>query len=269
MQRQTAGRLHDAPWDRSRGSSLPEILIVIAILALLIGLLVPSLSAARERARRMICAGNLRQWGFALQCYRDEENDFIPTEGTYLNDGVRKRGTWFNELPPYLDLPMYREIKGANYQIEEMPNMHVWICPSKNLSKVYKSLSGKNQFHYGMNQILDGMGDPPRGSDDTPGWPDRGSKPIRAVMYAGKPNTVVMFDIAPNSMAGSPRDVANVHYRDWKGRPADKFHGNYTNFLYLHGGVANLKAEDIVPDRDLRYGDIKWHHPHLYWGYPR
>lgn len=241
--------------------------MVAAIIVFLIALLFPGLSAARERARRMVCANNLRQWGVACHMYRDDSDDYLPTEGTYISNGINKPNTWYNALPSYLGLPSYRDLDRDDGLIRELPNIHVWICPSKNLSDAYKSDSGMNQFHYGMNQVLDGMGSVDNPSPDTPDFPDLGSDPIRAGRFATEPQTVFMFDIAPNSPAGSPRDVGTQYARNWEGKPLAKFHGDYFNVLYLAGGVTGFRTSDVVPDCDLRRGDIRWNHPSLYWGY--
>lgn len=258
--------------DRRRGNTLLEIVVVIGVIVLLLAILAPSLSGARERARRMICQGNLRQWGIAFQMYRDDHGDYLPTEGTHgtgENTGVNKPGTWYNELPPYLDIPAYKDVEGVNEAIETFPAMHVWICPSKNLTDAYRSDSGKNQFHYGMNQVLDGMGTAPEGSVDTPGFPDQGERPLRAVQFIRTPYTVLMFDIGPNSMRGSPRDVATMYWRNpWNADGArGRFHGDYANFLYLDGSGDHFVADDLVTDHDFINGAIVWDHPRLYWGY--
>lgn len=249
---------------RRQGVSLVEVMIVIAVVVLLLAMLLPSLSGARETARRLMCKSNLRQWGTAFQYYQQTYDDYIPTEGTFFS--VNKPGTWFNELPPFLGLPSYKDVERIDKQIKEFPRLHVWICPSKSLTDAYKSGSGKNQFHYGMNQVLDGLGSAPDGSKDTPGFPDLGEAPLRARQFLKKPNTVLMFDIAGNSPAGTQRSVATEHWRGYYGEK-HKFHGDYANILYLSGEVGNCETDDIVADRNNRFGEMIWTNPRFYWGY--
>ena len=233
--------------------TLGEVLVVIGIVVLMLAMLIPSLSAARERSHRLRCSNNLRQWGIALQCYRNDHRDYIPTEGTYLR--LEKPHTWFNVLPPYLGAPPYKDVERTEKLIEEFPAMHVWICPSKNRSPQYKSETGWNQFHYGMNMVLDGRNDAPGGNDDTCDFPDEGDLPIRAHRFSREPNTVFMFDIFHNLPHGFQRDVAT------------KFHNDYANVLYLDGRVDNFQAKDFVTDGKWSSGDVIWDNPRLYWGY--
>ena len=58
--------------------TLIELLVVIAIIAILAAMLLPALSAARERARQSNCAGNLKSLGLALNLYRDSFDGYWP-----------------------------------------------------------------------------------------------------------------------------------------------------------------------------------------------
>ena len=243
------------------------MLVVIAIIALLLAMMVPGLSAARRKAWDVLCMNNLHQWGAATQYYRFDHKDYLPTEGHNNASGVAKPGTWYNELPPYLDLPPYRDFDGVNVQIKEFPNLHLWNCPAKNATRAFKSGSGKNMYHYGMNQVLDGLGTEKNPSTDTPGFLDLENEHLRAAKFMNEPNTVLLFDILPNSPAGTPRDVATMHQKDWTGNAIGRFHGDRANLLLLSGVLMTCDTDDLVTNRDFRGGEIVWHHPNLYWGY--
>src|SRR5688572_14989943 len=64
---------------RPRAFTLIELLVVIAIIAILAALLLPALVNTKERARRVACKSNLRQFVLAVQMYANENRERVPT----------------------------------------------------------------------------------------------------------------------------------------------------------------------------------------------
>lgn len=100
--------------------TLVELLVVIAVIGILTSLLLPALAMGRERARGLVCQGNLKQIGMSVLMYANDHDDMIPSVFS-----------WSNDLPAYL-VPM------------TTARMTVWTCP-----KLFSQ--NKYIFTYGMN----------------------------------------------------------------------------------------------------------------------
>lgn len=116
---------------RKRGFTLVELLVVIAIVGILIAMLLPAVQAAREAARRMQCASNLKQMGLALQNYAGSYGTLPPGPNGFYHHAL------FTYLLPYIEQEtLYDSIdlKSNTSSLANWPAritvIDVYICPS-------------------------------------------------------------------------------------------------------------------------------------------
>ena len=126
----------------SSGNSftLTELLIVIAIIAILSSMLLPALNRARENARTSQCAGNLKNAGLAIQIYQDDFDH-------YLIPGVSKIGNINNYTWRYL------LVKGQ-YLTRE-----VLYCPSNQMETPLQTVTARTKPQQASGRP---RGSPPR-----------------------------------------------------------------------------------------------------------
>ncbi len=87
---------------RGKRFTLIELLIVVAIIAILAGMLLPTLQKARDRAKGIKCFGNLKQWGIGAQLYASNYSDYVfrNTHGSTTGSSV----SWNHRLSALSDL---------------------------------------------------------------------------------------------------------------------------------------------------------------------
>ena len=155
---------------RRAGFTLVEVLVVVAIVAVLIGILLPALGRARAAAQQVRCASNLRQWGVAFHIYADQYKGLLP------HTGDRENGTYYfaaSELPvpPVLPgftvdesgytyvLPQLIGLKSwLDYPLGKKPTDGLWQCHRAAVlgDAAYGYAPSKTGYHsYAANQYLD------------------------------------------------------------------------------------------------------------------
>ena len=128
---------------RRSGFTLVELLVVIAIIGILVALLLPAVQAAREAARRMQCANNVKQIGLAFQLYHDSFKQF-PWAGrnfpnSCCNSSIRDYWTWAYYILPYMEQQnLMDQTSNAVVYATPVPTLY---CPTRRAPNLYNNTS--------------------------------------------------------------------------------------------------------------------------------
>jgi prepilin-type N-terminal cleavage/methylation domain-containing protein/prepilin-type processing-associated H-X9-DG protein len=123
-----------------RAFTLVELLVVIGIIAVLIGILLPALGAARKQANATKCAAQLREIGNALALYAAENRGYWPvlqheanlTEPGFPNEALRsnppRNDYWYQFLLKYFTKRQFSTTTGT--RLIDFRNTPLWGCPA-------------------------------------------------------------------------------------------------------------------------------------------
>jgi prepilin-type N-terminal cleavage/methylation domain-containing protein len=108
--------------------TLIELLVVVVIIAVLAAILLPTLARAKEQGYRTMCRSNLRQWGFAIQMYANENAEAFPYNGDagdpMIEGGKTMEVFWQNYLLPHTASRLPKE------------KNHILFCPTDKLHRL-------------------------------------------------------------------------------------------------------------------------------------
>ena len=243
-----------ADWPHCAAFSLVELLVVLATVALLAGLLLPTLVRGHARARSTACSSNLRQLGVAFMLNLSENDGAFPTGGTISSAGAQPEDwIWWQLQAGAASQPTMRDPrKSAIASYLGGYDTRFFRCPADRDASARELQWKQNMsrelytYSYSLN-----------------GHSERGMatyvSPDRSVIFRNK-----ISDVAKPSMKimlaeekGSPRDGPGTVSIDdglWQplGNPLTARHGGNANVTFADGHVETVDrafADENHPER--------------------
>lgn len=205
--------------------TLIELLVVIGIISVLIGILVPSLNAAKSHAKKVRCKNNLRQINMALNLYLQSNNDTYPYAKDPLPNGHwlwMGRG-WRDFIKPYLT----SSIDAKNPSV-------LWCTIDLKSQDMYESTSySYSMSFYHSPEQINQMTSPAH----TYGAVSLESMPQKPDQIKRPSEKIIVGEWLSNHM----RIQNDSGWWCWQGA---------RNYLFADGQVIFIKAEDIEKAND-------------------
>ena len=276
--------------DQRRGFTLVELLVVIGIIAVLMSILLPTLSSARETANRVKCGNNLRQIGVAMTAYAVANNGMFPRMP--FNNGVAAPLNFtrdgYNYATPFLtsDLTtpypalLSNNVPAAMFLLlrENLLTPQVFMCPSAG--------SGVRADDFGAADVAQTSVDPRQHSNfqDTTGagncrfsYSIQNPYPAAGAVQQGwtwsselDATYVVAADINPGVAQGiwagvtQASDAASLHLNS----PNHKFKGQNVLFADAHVDFQATPYCGMLRDDVYAAPAIKKFHDNIYTANP-
>ena len=200
------------------GFTLIELLVVIAIIALLMGILLPSLNRTRRQAKKIACFSNIRQMGVALQAYMIDSENRLPPSSCNLSDPNQY---WLKILAKYTGEKLLlrcpsdeaKSFVDWNLPLDEQPDDTRWSS-------------------FALNGLLDPFCSYNRGRYNNV---TNIKRPDYCIYVSESPSYWTKYD--------------HIHPESWgsldqaKGQVAWNRHDSTSNYLFVDGHVENLRIE--------------------------
>ena len=219
--------------------TLIELLVVIAIIAILAGMLLPALNAAREKAKAIQCSGNAKQLSLLFINYSNDNSEWLPPD-TYKNNGYNQ--TWALLLLQYLG--NYRGVNAAYSITPKIPK--VMRCPTFPETQCLYPKDIVSHLQYSMNQNLNGYGKMTSLREK-----DIARKASSLVLLAEARPACKYSSTSHYLIAGSSNpanfllDTSSLYYL-----PRAAHSGKFVNVLFVGGNVSLLSNTDLT-DKSL------------------
>jgi len=224
-----------------RGFTLVELLVVIAVIAILAALLLPALTRSKSAAKRIQCVSNLRQLGLATQMYWDDNNGACFRYGGTVTNGGQLY--WFGWMGAGAEGERpFDATQGALYAY--LQGRGIELCPALNYApSQFKLKANGAAYGYGYNLYFSA---PP-------------SQPAINISRVNCPtDTVLLADAAQVNTFQAPASKSNPLLEEFyyvstnRGEATAHFrHAQRANAVFCDGHVAPERMEAGSLDQNL------------------
>ncbi len=218
---------------RQSAFSLVELLVVIAVIAILAAMLLPAMARAKQKAGQINCISNLRQIGHALQMYLEDNNDFLPgplwngMQASYQSDSTEEMLFYIGSA--YLAVPAPSD--------GESRIVNVAVCPG--YLRAAPALSSISDMEGRICYLLNPDVDPNTGPRVPAfGYPAPERLPLKYSQlnqYGSHASIYAITDV-------DKLNVPDPSVTWWTDLPYKPSHGNSRNELFFDWHVAARKA---------------------------
>jgi len=223
------------------GFTLIELLVVIAIIAILAALLLPALAAAKEKAKRVKCVGNLKQIGVGSIMYANDYNDYF--EVCAWNTG------WSAQNPFQMDNNMLTTAAELGFHTDSIdPTLGysvtptIWTCPSRPTLPAPNVWPNPQTWAMGYAYFGGVTNWTWNGNKYPSGSPIKSTTAKASWMLAG--DLVINLAVPPTHMWGDPTKGPNDGMTALPAHRKGNLPGG-GNELFVDGSVSWVKAEQM------------------------